>query len=220
VKNYSAVNKPTIRRTLPLACIAVLPMAFTAAMAEPLRVERVWPPRVPTDIQVPAGNKAFLEGHATGTQNYVCLPSNNGFAWTFFAPQATLFNDNDKQITTHFLSPNPFEGGTLRATWQHSQDTSAVWGSTIQMSSDPRFVKPGAIPWLLLQVVGAQDGPNYGDKLNPIRPTYIHRVNTVGGTAPATGCAAASDVGKKLFVPYKADYFFYKYRGFGDDDDY
>ena len=26
-------------------------------------------------------------------------------------PQATLFNDDDKQITTHVLSPNPDEGG-------------------------------------------------------------------------------------------------------------
>ena len=197
---------------MPLACIAVMPMAFAVAMEQqPLRGERVSPPQVPTDIQVPPGNRAFLEGHAIGTQNYVCLPANNGFAWTFFAPQATLFNDNFKQIITHFLSPNPSEGGTLRATWQHSQDTSAVWGATVQMSSDPKFVKAGAIPWLLLQVVGAHDGPTYGDKLTPMTPSYIHRVNTVGGTAPAAGCAASSDVGKKVFVPYKADYIFYKY---------
>jgi hypothetical protein len=28
-----------------------------------------------------------------------------------FGPQATLFNDDGMQIITHFLSPNPEEGG-------------------------------------------------------------------------------------------------------------
>jgi hypothetical protein len=45
-----------------------------------------------------------------------------------------------------------------------------VWGATLQMSSDPKFVRAGAIPWLLPQVVGAQDGPAGGDKLNPMTP--------------------------------------------------
>jgi hypothetical protein len=39
-----------------------------------------------------------------------------------------MFDDNDKQVTTHFFSPNPFENGAFRATWQHSRDTSTVWG--------------------------------------------------------------------------------------------
>ena len=34
-------------------------------------------------------------------------------------------------------------------------------------------------------------------------------VNTVGGSAPATGCAKSGDVGNKAFMPYTADYFFY-----------
>jgi hypothetical protein len=52
------------------------------------------PPVVPTNIHVPAGNKAFLEGDAIGTQDYICLPS----GWTFFGPQATLFNEYDEQM--------------------------------------------------------------------------------------------------------------------------
>src|SRR4051794_15288457 len=65
------------------------------------------PPPVPSGLEVPAGNAAFLKGHAVGTQNYVCLPSASGVAWTFFAPQATLFftfkvfqTDVQQQITT------------------------------------------------------------------------------------------------------------------------
>jgi hypothetical protein len=208
------LTKPNQRRVLPVVCATALAAAFTLALAHPAHAERVTPPRVPKDVQVPDGNKAFLEGHATGTQNYVCLPSGSSVAWVFFAPQATLFTDDSKQIITHFLSPNPFEAGAARATWQHSRDSSVVWGSTIGTSSDSRFVKPGAIPWLLLVHVGNQDGPTGGDTLTGT--TYIQRLNTVGGSAPAIGCAVPTDVGKKVLVPYKADYFFYKY----DNGDY
>ena len=179
-------------------------------LPQPAHADKVTPPPVPANIQVPAGNKAFLVGHAVGTQNYVCLPSGAGVAFTLFTPQATLFKDNDKQITTHFFSPNPFENGTIRATWQDSRDTSTVWGQVKpdNSSSDPNFVAPGAIAWLLVTVVGAQDGPNGGDTLTAT--TYIQRLNTSGGVAPSTGCASATDVGNQAFVPYTADYFFYR----------
>ena len=173
---------------------------------------------MPSDIQVGAGNKAFLAGHAIGAQDYICLPSSAGFAWTVFGPQATLFNGNNKQIITHFLSANPSEGGLPRATWQHSADTSTVWALAIATSSDPSFVAPGAIPWLLLQVVGAHDGPTGGHRLSAT--TLIQRLNTAGGVAPATGCNQAIDVGKKALVPYTADYFFYKAgKAHASDDD-
>lgn len=166
------------------------------------------PPAVPENLQVPAGNTVFLVGDAVGTQDYICLPSGSAFAWTFVAPQATLFNDTDEQIITHFLSPNPAEAGTARPTWQHSDDTSAVWAKKIQDSSDADFVAAGAIPWLLLQVVGTQPGPNNGATLTAT--TYIQRLLTSGGVAPSTGCMQTTDVGKVALVPYTATYLFYK----------
>jgi Protein of unknown function (DUF3455) len=149
----------------------------------------------------------------------VCLPSGSGVAWTLFTPQATLFDDEGEQITTHFFSPNPFEtntdpkvvtGRTIRATWEHSRDTSTVWGKVIGTSSDADFVNQGAIPWLLVQVkdVGVLAGPTGGTKLTGT--TFIQRLNTFGGVAPSTGCSASTDIGAKAFVPYTADYFFYK----------
>jgi hypothetical protein len=80
----------------------------------------------------------------------------------------------------------------------------------IQSSSDPNFVAPGAIAWLLVEVVGAQDGPTGGNTLTPT--TFIQRLNTSGGVAPSTGCASLTDVSSQsqAFVPYTADYFFYK----------
>jgi len=185
-----------------------LAVALFAALPRPSAAERVTPPLTPANIQAPAGNKPFLVGHAVGTQNYICLPVGSGFNWTLFGPQATLFRDNDRQAITHFLSANPDENGTLRATWQHSRDTSAVWGMAIESSSDANFVAPGAIPWLLLRVVGDEEGPDGGQKLTDA--TFIQRLNTAGGIAPSTGCAQPTDVGNRVFVPYIADYFFYK----------
>jgi Protein of unknown function (DUF3455) len=208
MKHNDAETPPFAPRLRLMMCLATLAVAFTVSRPPPAHAADVTPPPVPDNIQVPEGNTAFLEGDAIGTQDYICLPSGSGFAWTFFGPQATLFNDDDKQVITHFLSPNPFESGTPRATWQHSRDTSTVWGTAIAPSSDPDFVAPGAIPWLLLQVVGAQDGPTGGDKL--LETTFIQRLNTSGGVAPLTGCTQSTDVGKMALVPYTADYFFYK----------
>jgi Protein of unknown function (DUF3455) len=203
MKNYHAPEHQTTRRILLIACATALVVAYTVALPQPVHADDVTPPPVPGHLRVPVGHTAFVQGHAVGTQNYICLPS----GWTFFGPQATLFNDLDEQVITHFLSPNPDEGGTPRATWQHSQDTSTVWAMMIASSSNPGFVEPDAIPWLLLQVVGAQDGPTGGDTLTAT--TFIQRLNTMGGVAPSTGCTS-TDVGKKALVPYEADYFFYK----------
>jgi hypothetical protein len=209
MKHCHAQANQTTRRLLLITCVAVLAGALTTSVPQAVHANPdLVPPHVPPNLEVPAGNKVFLVGHAAGTQQYVCLFSGSSFAWTFFGPQATLFRNNNKQIITHFLSPNPFESGTPRATWQDSKDTSTVWAAAIASSSAPQFVAPGAIPWLLLQVVGDQPGPTGGDRLT--RTTFIQRLNTSGGIAPSSGCAASADIGKQALVPYKADYFFYE----------
>ena len=164
-------------------------------------------PDVPADLEVPAGHKLFLQARAIGTQNYICLPTDSGVDWAFFGPQATLFKFR-RQIITHFLSPNPDEEDLPRATWQHSQDTSRVWGNAVASSSDPGFVEPGAIPWLLLEVVGAEPGPAGGNRLT--ETVYVQRIRTSGGVAPETGCDDQDHVGERTLVPYEADYLFYK----------
>ncbi len=194
-------------RTSPFMFAAAGVVAFTIATAQAAGPVIV-PPPVPSNLEVPAGNTAYLIGHARGTQNYLCLPKGAGFAWTLFGPQATLFDDGGNQQITHFLSANPDENGTPRPTWQHSGDTSAAWAVAIEPSTDPNFVAPGAIPWLLLQAVGNEYGTSLGHKLT--YTTYIQRVNTAGGLAPADGCSVATDVGRKALVPYTADYVFYR----------
>jgi Protein of unknown function (DUF3455) len=214
MKSFEPLVDQTIRRRrLLIACAAALGLTFTASQSQ----------MAFADIVVPPGHKVYLEGRAVGTQNYICLPCPNpilaagtpcppgsGFIWTLFGPQATLFDvddGDDDQIITHFLSTNPSDG-KARPTWQHSRDTSAVWGNAIASSPSP---VSGSIPLLLLQVVGSESGPTGGDKLTAA--TYIHRLNTAGGVAPAaTTCDEATEVGSRELVPYTADYFFYKPR--------
>jgi hypothetical protein len=185
---------------------------FTAALAiaAPMTAlaGAITPPAVPDNLVIHEDVRAFAIGHAVGTQQYVCLPSGTVAKWVLFGPQATVFDDDGQQIMTHFLSPNPAESNTPRATWQDSIRTSAVWALKVEESDDARFVEPGAIKWFLLRVVGAQAGSGTNDQLPKAR--FIHRVNTSGGVAPASECAVLGDVGKTKLVPYTADYVFYK----------
>jgi Protein of unknown function (DUF3455) len=186
--------------------IIALGTLTTLALASSAHAQTITPPTVPQEIEVSAPSQVFLLGHAVGTQNYACQPvaSIGRVGWVLFTPQATLFGDLDEQLTTHFFSPNPVEDGIVRATWQDSQDTSTVWGR----ATGSVVVAADAIPWLRVQTTGTQVGPTGGTTLAVT--TFIQRVNTVGGLAPTTGCDVPTDLGKKAFVPYTADYFFYK----------
>jgi len=202
-------NAQEVTRTMPLvASIAALGMAFTFALPHAAYAQGVTPPTVPDSIQVPSGNVAFLLGRGVGTQNYVCQPADSlgRVAWTLFTPEATLFSDEEDQLTTHFFSPNPDEPGIVRATWEDSRDTSIVWAKAIASIPDPTGA--GAIPWVKLQTAGTQAGPTGGSTLS--ETTFVQRVHTVGGSAPSTGCDRPTDIGRKAFIPYTADYFFYK----------
>src|ERR1700757_279327 len=124
------MNKTKRFRSL-LVAVLVLGCAgcYTAA-------QKIKTPTTPAAITPPAGNSAFLVGHAVGTQGYVCLPTSTGASWTVNGsrPEAILSassSGKDFEIT-HFLSPNtnpnpsapsplPFGSPTWQlAGWQRS----------------------------------------------------------------------------------------------------
>jgi hypothetical protein len=72
---------------------------------------------------------------------------------------------------------------------------------------DPAYVASGAIPWLLLEVAGTQQGPMGGSAL--VQTTFIQRLKTSGGIAPDSGCNETA-YGAVALVPYTTDYYFYK----------
>jgi hypothetical protein len=198
---------------------AVLMLGCALGTVTNAAAQKIASPKTPDGITPQSGNTAFLEGHAFGTQGYTCLPtSDGGTAWNTNArPEATLFVDffgKPVQIITHFASinENPHDfvpkpvplGGN--ATWQSSLDTSKVWAAKtgqIDAGTDASCPNTGAIPCLLLQSVGNQEGPTGGKLLAKV--TFVQRLNTKGGAAPTTACT----VGQTQLQPYTADYYFF-----------
>jgi hypothetical protein len=206
-----------------LAALSVAGIASAQENNAELTFSLLPSPTTSDTITPPVGNSAFLLGHAVGTQGYVCLPTGTGGAsWTVNGrPEATLFTHifgDAVQIITHFLSPvvNPNDVGPKPprfgdATWQSSFDSSRVWAQkqhSVPAGSEASCPNGGAIDCLLLQVIGSDEGPTGGRLLT--KTTFIQRLNTNGGSAPATGCSVASDVGKQALVPYRADYYFFR----------
>jgi uncharacterized protein DUF3455 len=206
-----------------LLAAALALLVWVAGMATWASAQKTASVLTPALITPPPGHHIFLAGHAVGTQGYVCLPTSTGASWTVSGsrPEADLFAaapGHHVQIISHFLSPNtspnefalkPLPFGS--PTWQSSSDSSKVWGQTlssIPAGSDASCPNAGAIGCLLLQSIGSADGPTGGKMMT--RTTFIQRLNTQGGSAPATGCSAATDVGKQTLVPYSADYFFFR----------
>ncbi|MGL4573821.1 MAG: DUF3455 domain-containing protein [Burkholderiaceae bacterium] len=148
---------------------------------------------VPANL-VPQGERAVFTWPAKGVQIYECKAAAAGAAspapaWAFVAPEAELFNAKGDKVGTH--GAGPF--------WQHS-DGSKIVGKVKERADAPGS---GAIPWLLLSAT-SQGGAGVLAQV-----TSVQRVATVGGVAPAAGCAAAADVGKQAREPYTADYVYF-----------
>ena len=140
-------------------------------------------PEVPGSIAVPASNKVHFHGFGVGVQIYTW----NGASWGKAVPQATLFDNEGNVVATHFAGP----------TWE-SNSGSRVVGALVQ----PFTVDTNSIPWLLLSAVTSETtGPGIF-----AATTYIQRVNTSGGNAPAND---GTEIGQVARIPYTADYFFY-----------
>jgi len=185
------VSRPWLlnKRNLALSSLALALVAFAeASRADDDDFLRRRAPELPSpmcdSLDVSATNRLSLHVYAAGVQIYQWSGTN----WVFIAPDAMLFADpcHYGQVGTHYAGP----------TWE-ANDGSKVVGARLKGCAPDR----GAIPWLLL---GATPLSDYG---RFARLTYIQRVNTVGGTAPAEPGAF---VGDEARVPYTAEYYFYR----------
>ena len=136
------------------------------------------------DLRVPEGNQVALRAYARGVQIYRW----NGTSWVFVAPLATLYADENfhAQIGTHYAGP----------TWESNSGSKVVAGDAKRCFPDPTV-----IPWLRLQTVSTT-GPGIFSSI-----TFVHRVETTGGAAPAT---PGEFEGQSVEIPYTAVYFFYR----------
>jgi hypothetical protein len=148
-------------------------------------------PETPTAVTVPAGNKLAMIAVGAGDLTYECrvkTGTTTAYEWVFAGPNAVLSDKNGTAVGKYYGGP----------TWL-SNDGSKVTGKQIAIA-------PAATTAIPMQLV--KTNPSSGDGVMK-DITYIQRLNTVGGIAPADSCAVAN-VGEKKLVKYQADYLFYK----------
>ena len=174
--------------TLLSACGSMSGMKSMDSMSKPMYSQA----NLPAVVQVPAGNKVAMETVGVGEITYACSPKKDmagQFEWVFVGPLAKLNDRSGKQIGTYYGPP---------ASWEN-MDGSKLTGAQVAVSPS----SAGNIP---LQLVKANPAMGTGAMMGV---TYIQRVATQGGVAPAMVCDA-SNAGAKQVVKYQADYIFYK----------
>ena len=167
--------------SLLAACGSMSPMMPTYSQAG-----------LPAAVQVPAGNKVAMETVGVGEITYQCNAKKDmagQFEWVFVGPDAKLNDRSGKQVGKYYGPP---------ATWE-SMDGSKLTATQIAVAPNGT----GNIPSQLVK-----GNPAMGSgAMSGV--TYIQRVDTRGGVAPAMPCAAGN-MGAKQVVKYQADYIFYK----------
>ena len=147
---------------------------------------------LPDAVKVPAGHRVALETVGVGEITYECrakADTAGAFEWFFVGPKADLNSRGGSKLGTYYGPP---------ATWE-SSDGSKITGAQVAVAPS----SAGNIPH---QLVKANPAMGAG-AMNGI--SYVQRVATRGGVAPATVCNGTS-LGKKEIVKYQADYIFWK----------
>jgi hypothetical protein len=176
------------------------------------------PAHVPAALNPPPGTTLAAGMAASGVQVYVCTtPAAAGApTWVLKAPHAVL-SEGKETTATHFSGPAPLPPVAAKAPvaastpaasaaaapatapkWE-ALDGSRLTGARVASAPSP---DGKSIPWLLLRSTSSTGPGLFGDV------TWVQRLDTVGGAAPATGCDAGH-LQAEVMVPYRADYFFY-----------
>jgi uncharacterized protein DUF3455 len=142
-------------------------------------------------LRIPDAQTLLLTAKDVGVQIYksqLKSGSTTEFEWVLKEPQAKLYDNSRQKIGKHYAGP----------TWE-SNDGSKVMGKKIQEVPAP---KAHDIPWLLVEAT-SHEGEGIFELFSKV--SYILRVDTVGGIAPAYPPTAQ---GQEKQVPYKATYIF------------
>ena len=171
---------------------AFLASAAAAALALPA-MAAIAPPDVPPVLRASAAEQSALALSEVGVNVFECRPNAGaagGFAWSFIAPDATLYDGN--RSVARRTSPN---------LWESTEDRSSVSGfARASLNAGDN------LPWALYRGLAVGDSGLFAGV------SSIQRVNTRGGVAPATGCTADT-AGSEQRVAFTADYYFYRPNG-------
>ena len=164
-------------------------IALSACASAPMRM-KIDNAALPEPVRVPAGQKVMMSTTGVGEITYECREKKDmagAHEWAFVGPVATLYSGDKKAVGKYYAGP----------TWE-ANDGSKVTGKQVAVSPS----SAGNIP---MQLVKAEPAMGAGAMQGV---TYIQRLNTKGGVAPAMACDAPAK-GKKQVVAYEADYVFY-----------
>ncbi|MDO9359885.1 MAG: DUF3455 domain-containing protein [Polaromonas sp.] len=179
-----------------IAAAAVSMIAACGGMSSPMSSMKApySQASLPASVQVPAGNRVAWETVGVGDITYQCSAKKDmagQYEWVFVGPDAKLNDRGGNQVGKYYGPP---------ATWE-AMDGSKL--TATQVAVAPNSMMAGSIP---LQLVKANPAMGTGMMQGV---TYIQRVDTRAGVAPATPCAAGN-LNAKQVVKYQADYIFYK----------
>ena len=164
-------------------------LALTACASSPMMM-KIDNAALPEAVRVPAGQKVMMATTGVGEITYECREKKDTAGqheWAFVGPMATLYSAERKTVGKYYAGP----------TWE-AADGSKVTGKQVAVAP----ASPGNIP---LQLVKAEPAMGAGAMMGV---SYIQRLNTKGGVAPAMACDATGK-GKRQVVAYEADYVFY-----------
>lgn len=172
------MNRVTVALALLTAGVGLAACSAPQPAVQPLAQIEV---PAPDAVKVPAGNHVLAGFEGRGVQTYQCAAG----AWTLLEPAATL-SDHGKPVALHFKGP----------IWVSTVDGSEVDAAAVPGAS---VKHPDAVPELLLKATANHGKGRFSDV------TYVQRLATRGGLAPAGTCAD----GAQVSVPYSATYTFW-----------
>ena len=191
MKNCNASENQTMRRILLIACATALAVAFTVSLPQPAHADRCHTAtraRRHSRCQRGTRRSSWVTPSAPRTtsacraqtrplRHVPTPPASPGYSSRRRPPCSMTMTSNSSPTTS---APTPALIPPER--WHDSRHVAALAGHEHRLGPGHRlrlhrrFVAPGAIAWLLLKVVGAQDGPTGGHTLTDdhLRPAAEH----------------------------------------------
>lgn len=173
-----------------LVLLAVVGVAIQPASAVTMFDNNNGPelPEGCSSIAVEEGNKLAFHVYAKGVQIYRW----NGMAWSFVAPEATLYAELGYfgEVGIHGMGPH----------WTSKSGSRVEAARVMGTGCRP---DPTAIEWILLKQTKTEGAGIFGNV------TFIQRTNTTGGLAPTD----PGSLNELRQVPYTAEYWFYRAEG-------
>src|SRR6185503_21236440 len=152
----------------------------------------VIPVAIDLPANIPQGNSRVATFYAEGVQKYKSQVKAGSspvtFEWVFVAPQADLYDANNKKVGTHSAGP----------TWQLFGTADSIYGQAYSPAKSVPSPDGTSIDWLQLTLKKAPTG--VFTSVN-----YIQRIATKGGKAPVELPTTANAT---VDVPYTAIYRF------------